>query len=600
MLSFEAVQHALGWRPVAERGIGSGRTDPVRLLRTSSWSAGLSRYLPAAAMAAVLSFGPTPAARAAYELPEGERITNVIVIGRGIPQKEQYELFDPKIGKNFDLKNFWMRADLRVRPEYRNHVCFGGGIGVSGNCNVMNAGATANSLAGKANDQFVQQMIRLGIGYDLSPDVNFYLEFIDSRTWGGGGSPFGAGGGGNNGDPLTHTCGATPSTGGRSTCSLGVRAGYMLIRNFAGLKGFSIKAGRQYLVLGDQSLFGHFDWSNTGFSFDGVMTQYSTRVVDSQFGWFRIAETDLPQGAPLGSGQPNIGGTGQAGNAAGDVDLFIFHNQIKTVPGFLIEPYYAYYKNNLGAGDVSGQGLGTPKHGDQTRHTLGGRVAMKKGGLDWSTEVVYQFGQMGDTGGTAATSNPCGPSGTQSKCLHINAWATRNWIGYTAFTMPWKPRLAFNFDYASGDGRSNCTLNAAYGSCNTANTFENFYPTNHIHMGYMDVLAWKNMLSLSVNLQARPTENDHIEIWYTNMNLASAQDNWYRASQGVYVFSKAGNTKTHIGDELDLVWTHLFMDGKLAFQAAYSHFWPGAYVSENLGRNAIGQDWAYGQLWINF
>ena len=59
-------------------------------------------------------------AQSAFELPEGEKITNPIVIGRGIPQKEAYEPFDPKIGRNFDLKNLWMRADIRVRPEYRN------------------------------------------------------------------------------------------------------------------------------------------------------------------------------------------------------------------------------------------------------------------------------------------------------------------------------------------------------------------------------------------------------------------------------------------------------------------------------------------------
>ena len=532
-------------------------------------------------MAAGLSCVSAPAAQAAFELPEGEKITNVIVIGRGIPQKEAYELYDPKIGRNFDIKNFWMRADLRVRPEYRNNVCFGGGIGLSGNCNVVNAGATANSIAGKANDQFVQQMTRLGIGYDLSPDVNFYFEIIDLRTWGGGGSPTGAGGAGNNGDPLNHNCGTNPNTTGGPSCTLGVRAAYMLVRNFAGLQGLSLKAGRQYVVFGDQSLFGHFDWANTGYSFDGIMMQYSTKVVDSHFGWFRTAETDLGQAQPVGSGQPNIAGTGQAGNAAGDADMFIFHNQIKTVPGFLIEPYYVYYKNNLGAGDISVQGLGTAKHGDQTRHMVGNRIAMKKGGFDLSNELVYQFGQMGDS--AASASSLCGDAGGQGKCLHINAWATRNWVGYTAYNMAWKPRIAFNFDYASGDGRANCTLNAAYGSCKSANTFENFFPTNHIHMGYMDVQGWKNMLLLSANLQARPTKDDHIEFWYTNLNLASAQDNWYRASQGVYVFSKAGNTKTHIGDELDFTWTHMFMDGKLAFQTTYGHLFTGGYIRENLG-----------------
>ena len=535
-------------------------------------------------------------AQSAFELPPGEKITNPIVIGRGIPQKEAYEPFDPRTGRNFDLRNLWIRADLRVRPEYRNNVCFGGGIGAAGQCNAPTL--VPNHLAGKANDQFVQQMTRLGIGYDLSPDVNFYLELIDSRTWGGNGTPVGAGGAGNNGDPIIHTCGSTPSQGGRPVCSLGVRAGYMLIRNFAGIQGLGVKAGRQYIVFGDQSLFGHFDWANTGFSFDGVMVQYSHSLMDTHAGWFRTAETDLLQGAPLGSGNPNIGGTGQAKNAAGDADLFILYNQIKMVPGFLIEPFYVYYKNNLGGGDISSQGLGTPKHGNQTRHTVGARVAMKKGYVDASSEVVYQFGQMGDT--AASASALCGDPGGEGKCLHINAWATRNWIGYTAFDLPGKPRIAFNFDYASGDGRSNCTLDSGYGDCKTANTFENFFPTNHIHMGYMDVIAWKNMMSFSGNFQARLTKDDHIELWYTNIHLANARDNWYRASQGVYVFSRPDNTATHIGDEVDIVWTHFFMNGMVAFQTGYGHLFPGPYISHNLGRRAVGQDWAYAQLWNNF
>jgi len=544
----------------------------------------------------MISFQIAPA-QGAFELPEGEKITNPIVIGRGIPQKEAYEPFDPKIGRNFDLKNLWIRADMRVRPEYRNHVCFGGGIGAGGNCNAFNDVGALTSFSGKANDQFVQQMTRLGLGYDLSPNVNFYLEFIDSRTWGGNGTPVGAGGAGNNGDPAIHTCGNT-SPSGRSTCTLGIRAGYMLIRNFAGIQGLGLKAGRQYIVFGDQSLFGHFDWANTGWSFDGVMLQYAHPIMDTHLGFFRTAETDLLQGSPLGSGVPNIAGTGQAKNAAGDADLIILYNQIKAVPWVLIEPFYVYYKNNLGGGDISSQGLGTPKHGNQTRHTLGTRIALKKDYFDASSEVVYQFGQMGDT--AASASSLCGNAGGEGKCLHINAWATRNWIGYTAFNLPGKPRIAFNFDYASGDGRSNCTLSTSYGPCGTANTFENFFPTNHIHMGYMDVMGWKNMMSFSGNFQARLSKDDHIELWYANLHLANARDNWYRASQGVYVFSRPDNTATHVGDEVDFVWTHFFMNGMVAFQGGYGHLFPGPYISHNLARKAVGQDWAYFQLWINF
>ncbi|MGH7411360.1 MAG: alginate export family protein, partial [Candidatus Methylomirabilis sp.] len=129
-------------------------------------------------------FGASPA-WAGYELPPGERITNLPHIPRSMPQKEAYETYDPVIGRNFDIKNFWLRADLRVRPEFRNGVCFGGGPPVGGSCTTQQ-GARQNGPAFSngggqskgANDFYVQQWVRLGIGYDLSPDVNFYMELI--------------------------------------------------------------------------------------------------------------------------------------------------------------------------------------------------------------------------------------------------------------------------------------------------------------------------------------------------------------------------------------------------------------------------------------
>ena len=579
-----------------------------RLLGRTGWPS-LATFFSVALMAAGLSFTGTPA-QAAFELPEGEKITNLPAIPRAMPQKEAYELYDPKIGKNFDLKNFWLRADVRVRPEMRNQVCFGGamagGSGVppfpatgtvapgtgNGACNTFGQttpGTASNAAPGKANDFFVQQWVRLGIGYDLSPDVNFYMEIIDSATWGGNGQAANAG---NGGDPLNHNGGAVGGAGNGGR--LGVRAAYMLIRNFAGVQGLSVKAGRQYVIFGNHSMFGHFDWANTGYSHDGIMLQYSTKAWDVYAGWFRNSESDIGQAAPVGSGQNNLTTASGVNNGTAnkDADMWILYNQIKSVPGFLIEPYYILYSNRYDSADNRGQGLGTAKHSNQTRHMVGNRIEMRKGNFDAINELVWQFGQMGDTG------QPGGAALGNQKNLHINAWATRNWIGYTHYQASWKPRIAFNFDYASGDGRANCTLGAPTG-CSSANTFENMFPTNHIHMGYMDVQAWKNMLSPSANFQARPSKDDHIEIWYTNLNLASSKDNWYRGAQGVYVFSKANNTKTHIGDEIDFTWTHMFMDGKVAFQATYSYLFSGGYIDQNLG-TSVNQTWAYAQLWINF
>jgi hypothetical protein len=118
-------------------------------------------------------------------------------------------------------------------------------------------------------------------------------------------------------------------------------------------------------------------------------------------------------------------------------------------------------------------------------------------------------------------------------------------------------------------------------------------------MGYADVIAWKNMFAPQANFQFRPTERDHFEYWYMNMNLANPQDNWYRAAQGPYIWSKTNNKRRHIGDEHDFTWTRMFADGRVAFQATYSWISAGGYIAEQLGTGS-DQHWGFVQLWMNF
>ena len=337
-----------------------------RLQGRTGW-ASMATFFSALMVAAGMMFASVPV-QAGFELPEGERITNLPHIPRSIPQKEAYELYDPVIGRNFDLKNFWLRADFRARPEFRNGVCFGGVAPVGGACNGPGAvGAAAGArTAGQgkaANDFYVQQWIRLGIGYDLSPDVNFYMEIIDSATWGANGTQVNAG---NGGDPLNHNCSAVQT----GACRLGVRAAYVLIRNLAGVQGLSMKVGRQYVIFGNHTLFGHFDWANTGYSHDGVMFSYSTKAWDTYLGWFRNSESDIAQAAPVGSLAGNVAGQNVGNDGSRDADMFIFYNQIKSVPGFLIEPFYVLYQNRFSSADNRAQGLGTAKHSNQTRHMI--------------------------------------------------------------------------------------------------------------------------------------------------------------------------------------------------------------------------------------
>jgi hypothetical protein len=159
----------------------------MKIIRQTEW-VGLATFCSAAVMTAGMSLVTAPA-HAAFELPEGEKITHAAVVARAIPDKEAYELYDPKIGKNFDINKFWMRADLRVRYEARNQTCFGSAMAgkTFGACNSFNGQTSANGTPGKANESYALQKARLGFGYDLSPDVNFYLELIYSSVWGANG-----------------------------------------------------------------------------------------------------------------------------------------------------------------------------------------------------------------------------------------------------------------------------------------------------------------------------------------------------------------------------------------------------------------------------
>ncbi len=500
---------------------------------------------------------------------------------------------------HFDLRNFWMRADLRVRPEWRNGVCFGGGPPVNAACNSLSAsgsGTTANGGPG-ASDFYIQQWARLGLGYDPSPDLNFYLELQDSATWGGNGDPTASS---NSGDASNHQCGTLRS----GQCRLGVRAGYALIRNLAGIEGLSVKLGRQYVVFGNQRLFGHFDWANTGYSHDGVMFSYATPQFDMKLGWFRNSETDLGQGRSEGSLSPNLlscrsdansPGTcdpaiaQRASDAGSDVDMVVLYNQIRNLPRMVVEPYYVLYSNRLP--ERANPGLYTPKAAGQLRHMIGLRLEIRDGDWDFVQETAYQFGRTAD-----------GIGFDNQRNLTINAWASGTWLGHTWYNHRWKPRLAVGFDYASGDGDANCVTpgGSLARSCGgNANTFENFFPTNFLHVGYMLNGAWRNSVQPQINLQARPTARDHVEIWALRKYLASARDNWYRGSQSPLIFSQSDNTTTHIGDELDIAWSHMFADGKVSLALIYGHFFSGPYIRQQLGTSA-DQDWGIVQLWTNF
>lgn len=131
--------------------------------------------------------------------------------------------------------------------------------------------------------------------------------------------------------------------------SLGIRQAYIVIRNL-GVVGLSIKGGRQLIVMGNQRLFGSFDWNNIGFSFDGVTLQYSQKMYEVWGGWVRLADTEAnAANSSCGTGTTGCAGGGGvvsigAGNA--NADLFFARVAFKPMAGLSVEPLWVYLNTN--------------------------------------------------------------------------------------------------------------------------------------------------------------------------------------------------------------------------------------------------------------
>ena len=453
---------------------------------------------------------------------------------------------DPAFAK-FEIDKLTIGGDLRVRPEFRRG---------------SNFGSTERS------DQFVQQRTRLRLNYDISPDVAWFLELQDARNFGlgdGGGDTNNIGGPNNNPNDIHGE-------------ALGVRQGYVAIKN-AGLRGLSLKIGRQKVIFGDHRLLGSFDWNNVGFSQDGIRADYSTPMASHVLGWFRLADLDC--------GAIDSGGCGSPSNASADSDLVVFYNTFKNLlPGGTIEPYYFFLFDNRPAvtGATTKDGRIAPS---QQRHFLGTRIngkAMNKM-IDYTGEIVWQTGNQRDDAGAKQ---------------QINAWAAAVKGGVTFKDVMWSPRLGFEVDYASGSGGDAEDSGGRH-------TFEGLLPTNHLHYGYMDRMGWKNMVDYSPQLLVRPDKASSLKVNLHILRLASSKDNWYGAGQSPIATTRAGNQAASLGKEIDIVYTRKLKEGKVGLQIGYGHFFPGEYHARSQegtqGGTGVGntsQDWGYVQVTTKF
>src|SRR5437016_5648713 len=172
---------------------------------------------------------------------------------------------DPAFAKT-DMDQLTIGGEARIRYEIRNNTSFS---------------------ASNANESAASHRIRVNVGYDLTPDVSFFAQIQDARTWGTeciNSTTF-----------ATNSCVSangigTVSSANQNGSGVDLHQGYILVKNIL-TPGLSTKIGRQEIIFGDHRLLGNFGWSQIGNSFDAARLTFSVPIVDIDLFWARIIDT---------------------------------------------------------------------------------------------------------------------------------------------------------------------------------------------------------------------------------------------------------------------------------------------------------------------
>ena len=375
----------------------------------------------------------------------------------------------------------------------------------------------------------------------------------------------------------------------------------------------SVKVGRQELSYGDERLVGAFAWNNIGRVFDGVKLRWQHEAFTAEAFSTRLVVPD-----------------DNTFNMPSDYEAFSgVHLTTKLVPKHTAELYF--FSRNIGRSNPLQFGGAVPAAGGGSAfspapfnfsgrdvYTVGTRWKSNPGDFgnwDYSAEFNFQFGNYindrPDAGvaqtvgvGTQAGS-PANGSPTAPRLGHL-AMAFSGMVGYTFADVVATPRVALEYNYASGD--SNPT-DGKHG------TFDNLYPTNHKFYGYGDYMSWQNMHNLRLSLSAKPTPRWTVAVEGHLFWLADTSDVYYNVAgipragipgslltpnvgagyRGVPGFSSS------LGAEINLV-SGYALNKATTLEAGYSHYFVGRYQEQSLQNvgGAKDADWFYVQAVFNF
>ncbi len=233
------------------------------------------------------------------------------------------------------------------------------------------------------------------------------------------------------------------------------------------------------------------------------------------------------------------------------------------IPNSVLEPFVLWRVQPSVAIETTGK----VKTGKQDEWAYGARfkgVTLKS--LDYSAEWIGEHGSDGPN--------------------DIKAWAASAGAGYRIDSLWSKPRMFWQYDYASGDKNS---ADGEHG------TFDTMYPTAHDRFGVADLFGWQNIVTQRVGLTIEPRHRWTLTGQYLDLWLASATDALYNSSGVSIVRDTTGKWGTHIGREYD-AYTWYELNAHVNVGVGVAHLQGGEYLQHE----SKGPNYSYPYFAINF
>lgn len=305
----------------------------------------------------------------------------------------------------------------------------------------------------------------------------------------------------------------------------------------------TVNVGRRTVDIGSRRFVARQAYRLTINSFDGVDVQWKNKSgVDLRAFYYQPVNIRPTAATELLDNKNKLNES-----SSGTKFYGVFGSLGKMPMGGTLE-LYAYFLNQKDTAEYA--------TADQELCTPGFRFFRKpaKAAFDYEVEAAFQFG-------TSYSSTKA----KDTKALDNKAWMTHIAFGYT-FDAAWKPRLDFEYDYASGDYDPNDGDNNHYNS---------LYGVARGDLGptsLYSAMSRTNISSPGVRLAVKPVKGWDVMLCDRFVWLASETDSW------AGVVDKTGGSGDYVGNQIEgrVRWEAL--PGNLKLEAGFAYLTEGGFM----------------------